>query len=134
MPNEILPKTVLVIEDELDMRLFLKVLLETNGYAPIMADNGRDGIEKASVHAPDLIVLDVMMPRRGGARTYRDLRSDPVLRTIPVIMLSAVARDTFFHFLGMLDAGREGKVIKPEAYVEKPPDPQYLLKCIRKHV
>jgi CheY-like chemotaxis protein len=124
------PKTILVIEDELDMRLFLKVLLETSGYVPVIAGNGRDGIEKARAHTPDLVILDVMMPGQGGARTYRDLRSDPVLSRIPVIMLSAVARTTFFHYLKMLDAGSSEKIIAPEAYVEKPPDPQYLLNCI----
>lgn len=131
---ETLPKTVLVIEDELDMRIFLKIVLETNGYTPIIANNGRDGIEKARSQAPDLILLDVMMPQQGGARTYRDLRTDPSLKDIPVIMLSAVARATFLHYLKMLDAGRTETVIEPEAYVEKPPDPQYLLKCIRECV
>ena len=128
---ETLPKTVLVIEDELDMRLFLKILLETNGYVPIIAANGEEGLRKAKDHDPDLIVLDVIRSRQGGARTYRDLRADLSLRQIPVIMLSAVAHSTFFHYLKMLDAGRAGKVVEPEAYVEKPPDPQYLLKCIR---
>ncbi len=131
---ETLPKTVLVIEDELDMRLFLKVLLETNGYTPVIASNGRDGIEKARTVLPDLIILDVMMPGQGGALTYRDLRTDPVLGTMPVIMLSAVARSTFFHYLRMLDAGGAGKMVEPEAYVEKPPDPRYLLKCIEENV
>ena len=128
------PKTVLVIEDELDMRLFMKILLETNGFTPIIAGNGHDGLQKAKDHDPDLIVLDVMMPRQGGARTYRDIKLDPALKEIPVIMLSAVARSTFFHYLKMLDTGRADKVIEPEAYVEKPPDPQYLLKCIREYV
>jgi two-component system, OmpR family, phosphate regulon response regulator PhoB len=134
MMAETLQKTVLVIEDELDMRLFLKVLLETNGYAHMVSGNGREGIEKAKAHAPDLIVLDVMMPDQGGARTYRDLRSDPGLKQIPVIMLSAVARATFFHYLKMLDAGTAEIIVEPEAYVEKPPDPRYLLKCIDKFI
>ncbi len=125
-------KTVLVIEDELDMRLFLKVLLETSGYVPLVAGNGREGIEKAKAQTPDVILLDVMMPGQGGARTYRDLRSDPALRQIPVIMLSAVARSTFFHYLKMLDAGSADRITEPEAYVEKPPNPQYLLNCIER--
>jgi CheY-like chemotaxis protein len=128
------PKTILVIEDELDMRLFLKVLLETSGYRPMIAGNGRDGLEKARAQAPDLVILDVMMPGQGGARTYRDLKSDPALHQIPVIMLSAVARTTFFHYLKMLDAGRTDKIIPPDAYVEKPPDPRYLLNCIEKFI
>jgi CheY-like chemotaxis protein len=131
---ETLPKTVLVIEDELDMRLFLKVLLETNGYVPIVAGNGSDGIEKAKAQAPDLILLDVMMPRQGGARTYRNLRTDPDLKQIPIIMLSAVAKATFLHYLKMLDAGCADKIIAPEAYVEKPPDPRYLLNCIERFI
>jgi len=129
-----LSKIVLVIEDELDMRLFLKILLETNGYTPIIASNGQDGLQKAREHDPELILLDVMMPRQGGARTYRDLRGDSELKDIPVVMLSAVARSTFFHYLKMLDTGRADKVVEPEAYVEKPPDPQYLLKCIENNI
>ena len=49
-----------------------------------------------------------------------------------MIMLSAVARATFFHYLKMLDAGTANIIVAPEAYVEKPPDPRYLLKCIEK--
>jgi CheY-like chemotaxis protein len=132
MTTKTASKTILVIEDELDMRLFLKVLLETSGYQPVIAGNGRDGIAKARAQAPDLVILDVMMPGQGGARTYRDLKSDPALNQIPVIMLSAVARTTFFHYLKMLEAGRTDKIIAPDAYVEKPPDPRYLLNCIEK--
>ena len=124
-------KTVLVVEDELDMRFFLKTLLETNGYAPLIAKDGRDGILKAKTQDPELIILDVMMPQQGGAMMYKNLKSDAQLKTIPVIMLSAVSRTTFQHFLNMLAAQTNDKIPQPEAYVEKPPDPRNLLQIIQ---
>jgi len=56
-------KKVLVVEDEMDMRIFLQTLLETSGYRPIVALNGEEGEKKAISERPDLILLDVMMPR-----------------------------------------------------------------------
>ena len=127
-------KTVLVVEDELDMRFFLKTLLETSGYRPIIAKNGSDGMAKAKENLPDLILLDVMMPEQGGAIMYRDLKSDTLLAKIPVIILSAVSRSTFEHYLKMLDLTSADKVPVPDAYVEKPPDPRNLLRIIQRFV
>ena len=125
-------KTVLVVEDELDMRFFLKTLLETNGYQPVIAKNGADGMAKARKDPPDLILLDVMMPRQGGALMYRDLKSDDALKTIPVVMLSAVSRTTFEHYLKMLVVRLKDDIPEPDAYVEKPPDPSNLLRIIKR--
>lgn len=127
-------KNVLVVEDELDMRFFLKTLLETNGFHPIIARNGADGMAKAKADRPHLILLDVMMPQQGGALMYRDLKLDPALQTIPVIMLSAVSRRTFYHYLNMLTVQSDNPVPEPDAYVEKPPDPRNLLRIIRQFV
>ena len=124
-------KTVLVVEDQLDMRFFLKTLLETNGYVPLIAKDGRDGLSKAKTDEPDLIILDVMMLQQGGAVMYQNLKSDDQLQTIPVIMLSAVSRTTFQHFLKMLAAQTDDTIPQPEAYVEKPPDPRNLLQIIQ---
>ena len=125
-------KKILVIEDQMDMRFFLTTLLETNGFAPAMARNGIEGIEKAKAICPDMIILDVMMPGQGGAQTYRELKSDDALQHIPVIILSAVAQHTFLHYLKMLNA-REGLNIPlPDSYIEKPPEVPYLLNTIRR--
>lgn len=134
MTNDKIQKTVLVVEDELDMRFFLKTLLETSGYRPVIAKNGSDGMAKARKDPPDLILLDVMMPEQGGAIMYRDLKSDVALAKIPVIILSAVSQSTFGHFLKMLDLTSADKVPAPDAYVEKPPDPRYLLRIIQQFV
>lgn len=121
-------KTVLIVEDELDMRIFISTLLETSGYAPVMTRDGTEGLIKARDLLPDLIILDVMMPGEGGVHMYRQLKTDKTLKTIPVIMLSAVAPKTFSHYLNMVNVRLDKPIPKPEAYIEKPPEAEDLLK------
>lgn len=121
-------KTVLIVEDELDMRIFISTLLETSGYRPIMTRDGREGITKAREVDPDLIILDVMMPGEGGVQMYRQLKTDDSLMNIPVILLSGVAKKTFAHYLKMLNTRIEGSIPEPSAYLEKPPEAEDLIK------
>ena len=120
-------KTVLIVEDELDMRIFISTLLETSGYRPVMTRDGKEGLIKARDVIPDLIILDVMMPGEGGVQMYRQLKIDQNLKAIPVIMLSAVARKTFSHYLNMVNARLETPIPGPDAYIEKPPEAEELL-------
>ena len=120
-------KTVLIVEDELDMRIFISTLLETSGYTPVMTRDGKEGLIKARDVSPDLIILDVMMPGEGGVQMYRQLKTDQNLKAIPVIMLSAVARKTFSHYLNMVNARLEKPIPGPDAYIEKPPEAEELL-------
>jgi len=119
-------QVVLIVDDELDMRIFLSTLFETSGYKAISAKNGSEGIEKARAHHPDLITLDIMMPGEGGVFMYQQLRTDEQLAKIPVIMLSAIANKTFSHYLKMLNARLGGVVPDPDAYMEKPPEADEL--------
>jgi CheY-like chemotaxis protein len=121
---------VLVVDDELDMRTFITTLLETNGYKPISAVDGREGLEIARRSKPALIILDVMMPKESGINMYRELKRDPALKTTPVIMLSALSRKTFFHSQKVLDEYSGEHVPEPSAYIEKPPEPDELLEAI----
>jgi len=121
-------KTVLIVEDELDMRIFLSTLLETSGYQPIMTRDGTEGMRKAKDAGPDLIILDVMMPGEGGVQMYRQLKTHETLCNIPVIMLSAVAKKTFSHYLNMVNARLKKPIPEPDAYIEKPPEAEDLLK------
>jgi two-component system, OmpR family, phosphate regulon response regulator PhoB len=124
-------RKVLIADDEMDMRIFLKTLLETSGYQPFITRDGREGLQKAREVIPDLIILDVMMPGEGGPQTYRRLKSDQELAHIPVIMLSGVKKDSFFHYLKMLNAGGGGGIPLPAAYFEKPVKHEDLIKAIR---
>jgi CheY-like chemotaxis protein len=121
-------KTVLIVEDELDMRIFISTLLETSGYEPIMTRDGTEGLLKAKDIRPDLIILDVMMPGEGGVQMYRQLKTDKTLCDIPVIMLSAVTRKTFAHYLNMVNARLKDAIPDPDAYIEKPPEAEDLLR------
>jgi CheY-like chemotaxis protein len=124
-------KKVLIVDDEMDMRIFISTLLETSGYKPFATRDGKEGLEKAKTVNPDVIILDVMMPGEGGVYMYRKLKSDKMLRHIPVIMLSAVAKKTFTHFLNMLNIRIEEEIPHPDSYMEKPPDAEELLRILK---
>jgi DNA-binding response OmpR family regulator len=87
----------------MDMRVFISALFKTNGYHTETCRDGSAGLAKAREIAPDLIVLDVMMPGTGGALMYKSLKTDRQLQTNPVIMLSAVGQRSFQHYLKMLN-------------------------------
>jgi CheY-like chemotaxis protein len=124
--------TILIVDDEMDMRIFITTLFETSGFHAVTSSNGVEGMKKAKTLHPDLIILDVMMPGEGGALMYKSLKGDASLRDIPVIMCSAVGKTSFQHYLKMLNARLEKPVSDPEAYVEKPPDPDRLLAMAKK--
>lgn len=116
-------KKVLVIDDEADMRTFVSTVLDVAGYESICAKDGTEGIEAARIGRPDLVILDVMMPSiEDGVRCYRELKTDRETRRIPVIMLSAIARKTFFHAISRIHLPDGDSLPEPHAYLEKPPD------------
>ncbi len=125
-------KKVLVVDDELDVRTFISTLLETNGYKPIIAEDGESGYLIAKEKQPDLVVLDVMMPKESGIKMYRQLRTDPELMAIPVIMVSGIAKKTFMHSQKVLNDYTGTQVPEPEAYIEKPPEADELLAYVLK--
>ncbi len=124
-------KKVLVVEDELPMRTYVSTLLETNGFKPLSAEDGVQGMDLARQYKPSLIILDVMLPKESGVEMYRELKNDPALKDIPVIMLSAVSKKTFFHSQEVLDRYKGESIPEPAAYIEKPPEPEELLETIQ---
>ncbi|MEW5735301.1 MAG: response regulator [Thermodesulfobacteriota bacterium] len=116
-------KTILVADDEPDMRTFVATVLETSGYAVREAEDGTAAVALARKDPPDAVVLDIMMPRiEDGMQAYLALRQDPRTAAVPIVMLSAIARKTFFHSLKNLVPESSGAVREPDGYLEKPPD------------
>lgn len=82
-------KLVLVVEDDPDQRRLLERMLVGSGWRVATAPDGESGLEAARSHRPDAIVLDVMMPRLNGYQTCRQLKSDPAIAGIPVVMCTS---------------------------------------------
>ena len=125
-------KKVLCVDDDPDIRLFVTTVLEENGYTPLTAANGKEGLEIIKKERPDLVTLDVLMPRQSGIKMYRELKTDDSLKNIPIIILSGIARRTFLRSQEALTEFGSENVPEPEAYLEKPVEPEELAEIIKK--
>jgi CheY-like chemotaxis protein len=125
-------KKILFVDDELDMRIFLSTVLKTRGYEPVAARNAIEGIQRARDVGPDLIIMDVMMPQAGGVTLFQELKKDERLRHLPVIMLTGVSEKAFSHHLHMLNVRMDESLPPPEAYMEKPLNPELLVATIER--
>ena len=124
-------KKVLVVDDELEMQVFLSTLLETGGYKPIIAGGISDGLQKARKDKPALIILDVMISNEGGVQMYRNLKNDPKLAHVPVIVISTITRKAYLYFQKLQSTLLGASVSEPEAFLKKPPEAEELLYMIR---
>jgi CheY-like chemotaxis protein len=98
-------KKILILEDEANAVIYLQTLLQDNGYDTVSASDGSEGMKKVRSEKPDLITLDISMPEKSGVRFYRELKEDPELASIPVVVVSAVTGyggkpEDFQKFLG----------------------------------
>ena len=125
-------KKVLIVDDDPDVRLFNATVVEENGYTPIEAANGEEGLALIKQDAPDLVLLDVLMPKQSGIRLYRELKTNKSWTAIPVIMLSGVAKRTFLRSQKALTEFGDKPVPEPESYLEKPVEPDELAQEIKK--
>lgn len=107
---------VLLVEDEPAQREAVSYNLESEGFAVITADNGEDALLLVEEDAPDIIILDWMLPRLSGIEVCRQLKMRPQTRSIPIIMLSARAEEV--DRVRGLETGADDYVIKPYSMVE----------------
>jgi DNA-binding response OmpR family regulator len=115
-------KTILIVDDDPDMRLSLHVRLKANHYDVIFAEDGLTSIAEARKHMPDLIILDLGLPAGDGFSVMERLKANDNLSAIPVIVLSA--RDKSAAMDRALKAGAK-------AFLQKPVDNNQLLSVIR---
>jgi twitching motility two-component system response regulator PilH len=125
-------KKVLVVDDDPDVRLFSVTVLEENGYTPLEAANGEEGLKMIKQEKPELILLDVLMPRQSGIRLYRELKTDKFFKNIPIIIVSGIAKKTFLRSQKALTEFGGKEVPEPKVYLEKPVEPEVLAEEIKK--
>jgi DNA-binding response OmpR family regulator len=113
---------ILIADDEEDVLLLCRVNLEFEGFEVCEASNGQEAIEVARREHPDLVLLDVMMPVKDGWDCLAELKSDPELRDVPVVMLTAKVHEE--HQLRGLASGAAD-------YVTKPFHPSALVRTVR---
>ncbi|PIV39513.1 MAG: two-component system response regulator [Candidatus Omnitrophica bacterium CG02_land_8_20_14_3_00__42_8] len=115
-------KRILLVEDEKDMVYAVTLQLEAKGYEVITASDGRDGLDKARTKKPDLIILDLMLPKIDGYKVCRMLKFDNKYKNIPIILFTARAQGS---------DKKIGKEVGANAYITKPFEPGVLLDKIR---
>lgn len=113
---------VLIAEDEPHIVLSLEFLLARAGYETVVAADGDEALDLVRRLRPDLVLLDVMMPRRNGYAVCQAIKEDPSLRAIPVIMLSAKGQEVEVQ---------KGLALGASAYVTKPFGNAEVLEAVR---
>ena len=118
-------QTILVADDEPSILLSLQFLLQKAGYQVRTASDGEEALKAVEAAAPDLILLDAMMPKRDGYDVCQSLRADPAYRDIPIIMLTAKSRDI---------ERQKGLALGATDYVTKPFSTRELVETVRRHL
>ena len=109
-------KKILIVDDEPEQIDFASTLLEESGYISLGASNGIEGMQKAKTEKPNLILLDILMPKRGGIGMYEDLKRDEGTKNIPVVIVTGVAQSMHFQdFMAMKDKDLPPRGVCPEA-------------------
>jgi len=116
-------KTILIVDDDPTIIALLEVNLEMEGYDVVKACDGLEGLEVAKATHPDLIVMDVMMPRMDGLTARKELLKIPDVAGIPFIFLSAAAQRSDI---------KKGRDLGAAEYITKPFDPEDLLALIER--
>ena len=110
----------------------MSILLEDNGYAIDIAEDGNDGMEKVKNDPPDLITLDITMPGKSGVSFFREIREDPKLNKIPIVVVTGVSGlggnpQEFKKYLST-----QKQTAPPDGFIPKPVDQKELLETIKK--
>lgn len=116
-------KRILIIEDEVDLCKFLELRFQREGFSVIIANDGIEGLKKAKQEKPDIVILDLALPRLPGEEVCKGIRKDENICETPIIMLTAKSTDVDRVV---------GKVLGADSYLVKPFDGKKLLEEINK--
>ncbi len=121
-----MPKKILIVDDDPDLVEAVTMILESKKYEVVAAYGGIEGLEKAKMEKPHLIVLDVMMPDKDGYAVCKELKADASLSKIPVLLLTAVvSKIPTTRYTQQM-----GLETEADDYIDKPVEPEVLVKRI----
>lgn len=119
---------ILVVDDDPDLVETVSMMLESRGHQVVPAYGGKEGLEKARAERPDAVVLDVMMPDKDGFEVCKEMKGDPGLREIPILLLTAMASkisETRY-------TPRMALETEADDYVDKPVKPEEIARRVEK--
>jgi CheY-like chemotaxis protein len=140
MPQD---KEVLIVDDSEESVVFLSEILEEHGYPYRVARNGREAMKAMRERRPDLVFLDVMMPQKGGIAVYQEMKRDPDLQEVPILIITGASEATGVDIMTGEEKPKESYAddftrryginvreqlqgLTPEALIEKPIDPKVI--------
>lgn len=121
---------ILIIDDDPDFVAATKKVLESKPYEVLVAYDGDEGLQKTREERPDLIILDIIMPREDGFKVCEEIKEDPQLAEIPVIILTSLSQrwgETLFSVT-------QGLTLEAEDYIDKPVAPLELLRRVEERL
>ena len=124
-------KTVLIVDDEPDIVNYLEMILQDHGYETLTAANGNEALELVKKEKPALVTLDISMPEASGTRFYKEVRTDPELKEIPVFIVTAVTglggdETAYERFISS-----RRLVPPPEGFFHKPIDREEFIQAVK---
>ncbi|HIJ65819.1 MAG TPA: response regulator [Candidatus Hydrogenedentes bacterium] len=124
------PRKVLIVDDDESARAFVQAIMSSHGWRTVEGKNGSEGVDLAESEKPDLILLDVTMPVMDGFEAFCKLRSGVFTKDIPIIMLTGI--NDIAEEERCSEEWMENKfgVTRPEAFIDKPVDANFLLNTI----
>ena len=133
-------KLVLVVDDDPEVIDYVSAILDDHQMKAMSAGNGKEAMKRVQETKPDVILLDLMMPKQSGLGFFNELKKNEKYKDIPVIVVSGASKVTGVDMKSYIYdkeiSERKQKVLgidaKPEAYVEKPVDPEKLIAAIKK--
>lgn len=115
-------KKILIADDEQNIVISLEFLMKREGYEVTIANDGEEAVQRIREGRPDLVLLDVMMPRKSGFDVCQEVRADPALASVRIMMLTAKGRDTEVS---------KGLALGADAYMTKPFSTKELVEKVR---
>ncbi|MFU2486815.1 response regulator transcription factor [Thauera sp. WH-1] len=115
-------KKVLIADDEQNIVISLEFLMKREGFEVLIASDGEEAVSRIRADHPDLVLLDVMMPKKSGFEVCQEIKADPALATVRILMLTAKGRDTEVA---------KGLALGADAYMTKPFSTKELVEKVR---